>query len=139
MKKSKKETQTEAVKAIISGELLLEEAMDKYNVKDKRTMLAWVKKTMPLLKASESASSSQRSKTLFDMPVETPLLRDTHSDLYHNDVLRENALLKKVINLQDKVRELEEMNGQLIKYRNFLMEKVSSLELKMQLKDKETR
>ncbi|MBD1422388.1 hypothetical protein [Sphingobacterium chuzhouense] len=138
MKKSKKEIQLEAVKAIVSGELLLEEAMDKYSVKDKRTMLAWIKKTMPLLKVSEP-TSSKRSKTLFDLPMETPLLRDTNSDLYHQDILKENALLKRVINLQDKVRELEEMNGQLVKHRNFLMEKVTSLELKIQLKDKEAR
>lgn len=138
MKKSKKEIQIEAVKAIISGELLLEEAMDKYNVKDKRTMLGWVKKIIPLLNASQPASS-QRSKTLFDTPIETPLLREANSDLYHQDILKENALLKKVISLQDKVRELEEMNGQLVKHRNFLMEKVSSLELKIQLKDKGIR
>lgn len=138
MKKSKKEIQIEAVKAIISGELLLEEAMDKYNVKDRRTMLAWVKKMMPLLNASEPVSN-QRSKTLFDMPVESPLLRDTNSDLYHQDILRENALLKKVINLQDKVRELEEVNGQLARHRNLLLERVTSLELKIQLRDKEAK
>lgn len=138
MKKSKREIQIEAVKAIISGELLLEEAMDKYGVKDKRTMLAWIKKTMPLLNAPESVPS-KRTKTLFDTPLEIPFMRDTNLDFYHQDIMKENALLKKVINLQDKVRELEEMNGQLVKYRNFLIEKVTSLELKIQLKNKEAR
>jgi len=86
MKTSKKEIQMEAVKAIVAGDLLLEEAMDKYNVKDKRTMLAWIKKIMPLLNTSAPASV-QQSKTLFDMPVETPLLRDAHYDAYNQDIL----------------------------------------------------
>jgi hypothetical protein len=138
MKTSKKEIQMEAVKAIVAGDLLLEEAMDKYNVKDKRTMLAWIKKIMPLLNTSAPASV-QQSKTLFDMPVETPLLRDAHYDAYNQDILRENALLKRVINLQDKVRELEEVNGLLARHRNLLLEKVTSLELKIQLRDKDAK
>lgn len=138
MKKSKKEIQIEAVKAITSGELLLEEAMDRYNIKDKRTMLAWVKKIVPLLNTSKPMSS-QRTKTLFDMPRETPILREIKSDLHHQDILEENALLKRLISLQDKVRELEETNGQLIKHRNILMERVTTLELKVGLKNKEIR
>lgn len=49
--KSKQELQLEAVKAIITGELFLEEAMVKYNVKSKRTMTTWIKKLLPLLEA----------------------------------------------------------------------------------------
>jgi len=136
MKKSK--IQIEAVKAITSGELLLEEAMDRYNIKDKRTMLAWVKKIVPLLNTSKPMSI-QRTKTLFDMPRETAILREIKSDLHHQDILEENALLKRLISLQDKVRELEETNGQLIKHRNILMERVTTLELKVGLKNKEIR
>lgn len=44
MKKTKKDIEIEAVKAIVSGELFLEEAMHKYYVKDRRTMIKWLKK-----------------------------------------------------------------------------------------------
>ncbi|PRD44544.1 hypothetical protein [Sphingobacterium haloxyli] len=138
MKKSKQEIQIEAVKAIISGELLLEEAMRKYNVKDKRTMLAWVQKTMPLLTTIKPASNGG-SNSLFNGSMEADFLQGANPDAYHQDILKENALLRKVISLQEKIRELEETNGQLVKYRNLLIEKVTSLELRIQLKDKEVR
>lgn len=39
-----KEVKELVVKAIITGELWLEEAMIKYNVHDKRTVVSWIKK-----------------------------------------------------------------------------------------------
>lgn len=133
--KSKQELQIEAVKAILSGELLLEEAMAKYNVKDKRTMSAWIKKTMPLLKMLKPAS-----KYSFDTPFHTISEiseRDNHD--VSSDIVRENSLLKRIITLQDKVRELEEKNALLTRHRDLLMEKVSSLELRIQVQQKGTK
>ncbi|PRD54069.1 hypothetical protein [Sphingobacterium gobiense] len=129
--KSKQEIQLEAVNAILSGELLLEEAMAKYNVKDKRTMLAWIKKMIPLLRSLTSQTDSS-----------TETLRGTASRRHHNNldthILQENTLLRKVISLQDKVSELEKTNMQLIRHRNLLLEKISLLESCFQINQKES-
>ncbi|NGM66625.1 hypothetical protein [Sphingobacterium sp. SGR-19] len=129
--KSKQELQIEAVTAIINGELLLGEAMVKYNVRDKRTILAWIKKIMPLLKKSNPEA---------DVSWDTSLKRTSEkSEPSHQDLIRENALLKKLIDLQDKVSELEKTNTQLIRHRNLLIEKVFALELRMQIQQKDTQ
>ncbi|PRD49372.1 hypothetical protein [Sphingobacterium haloxyli] len=133
--KSKQELQIEAVTAIITGELLLEEAMIKYNVKDKRTMTAWIKKTMPLLKTPKT-ESEQRLDILFNTVSETAERYNHDGSL---DILRENSLLKRIIVLQDKVRELEEKNSLVTRHRDLLMEKVSSLELRIQIQQKTTK
>lgn len=133
--KFKQELQIEAVKAILSGELLLEEAMVKYNVKDKRTMIAWIKKTMPHLKTLKP-ESEQRSDDSFNTISETP---ERYNHDVSSDILRENLLLKKIIALQDKMHELEEKNALLARHRDLLMEKVSSLELRVQIQQKEAK
>lgn len=114
--KSKQELQREAVNAIMKGELLLEEAMVRYNVKDKRTISAWIKKNAPLLKAAEA--------------------QELYKTEFHQHLLRENILLEKVIELQHKICKLEEKNTQLTRHRDLLMEKVSSLELRVQIQQK---
>ena len=45
-------TKLEAVVSIVSGELYLEEAMSKYNIKDKRTVIMWMKKLLPQARSS---------------------------------------------------------------------------------------
>ncbi|MBD1424511.1 hypothetical protein [Sphingobacterium arenae] len=133
--KSKQELQIEAVKAIVSGELLLEEAMVTYNVKDKRTMLAWIKKTMPLLKIAKP-EPNKGFRTTFNTVNEI-------SGLYNQEasqgLLKENSLLKRIIALQDRVRDLEEKNSLLTRHRDLLMEKVSSLALRAQIPEKEAK
>lgn len=113
MKKSRKDTQIEAVKAILAGELLLEEAMEKYNVKDKRTILNWMKSISPLIQNKTEA---------------TPYV--------HEYVIKENSLLRRVIGLQDQLRDLEEKNAQILAQRNILMDKVTQLEVKLQAQEK---
>ncbi len=39
-----KEVKKEVVDAIVNGDLWLEEAMIKYNVSDRRTVIAWLRK-----------------------------------------------------------------------------------------------
>lgn len=39
-----KEIKTEVVNAIVNGDLWLEEAMIKYNVRDRRTVVTWLRK-----------------------------------------------------------------------------------------------
>ncbi|PRD45515.1 hypothetical protein [Sphingobacterium haloxyli] len=112
MKKSRKDTQIEAVKAILAGELLLEEAMEKYDVRDKRTILNWMKSISPLIQ--------NKTEPVPDV---------------HEYVIKENSLLRRVIGLQDQLRELEEKNAQILAQRNVLMDKVTRLELKLQVQD----
>jgi len=113
MKKSKKDTQIEVVKAILEGELLLEEAMEKYGVRDKRTILNWMKSISPLIQNKTEPAPH-----------------------VHEYVVKENSLLRKVIGLQDQLRELEEKNAQIVAQRNTLMEKVTQLEGKLHAKEK---
>ncbi|TYR37909.1 hypothetical protein FXV77_01075 [Sphingobacterium phlebotomi] len=130
--KSKKELQIEAVKAIINGDLLFEEAMVKYHVKDKRTMSAWINKTIPLLKTPKPESKISAGSSFNTIAAS--------SEHMMTDILREeNSLLKKVIDLLDKVRELEDKNTLLTRHRDLLMEKVSSLELRVQIQQKEMK
>lgn len=122
MKKNTREVQIEAVKAIVSGELLLEEAMEKYNVKDKRTILNWMKAISPLIQPSARSLE--------------PITEEAEPAPYvHEYIVQENHLLKKVIGLQDQLRELEEKNAQIQAHRNLLMDKVTRLELKLQVRD----
>ena len=51
-------TKFEAVVSIVSGELYLEEAMSKYNIKDKRTVIMWMKKLLPQARSSISSLKS---------------------------------------------------------------------------------
>jgi len=51
-------TKLEAVVSIVSGELYLEEAMSKYNIKDKRTVIMWMKKLLPQARRSISSLKS---------------------------------------------------------------------------------
>ncbi|VTP92380.1 Uncharacterised protein [Sphingobacterium daejeonense] len=51
-------TKLEAVVSIVSGELYLEEAMSKYNIKDKRTVIMWMKKLLPQARSSISSLKS---------------------------------------------------------------------------------
>lgn len=127
--KSKQEIQLEAVKAILSGELLLEEAMEKYNVKDKRTMTAWVKKTMPFLQASQASSPPKRDASVH-APAHAPQEHQYETEYQH--ITRENELLKKIITLQDQVRELKDKNMLLTRHRDLLLKKVSALESRVQ-------
>lgn len=140
MKRTKKEIQIEAVQSIVSGELLLEEAMKKYDVKDKRTMRSWIRKIMPTLNTAPQTSDVEK-KTLFDIlsafAVEAKQQLSPVS--HHYDVWQENTLLKKIIGLQERLYELERQNGQLERHRNLLLEKITSLELKVQLKEKEMK
>ena len=39
-----KEVKTDVVNAIVHGELWLEEAMTKYNIQDRRTVIIWLRK-----------------------------------------------------------------------------------------------
>jgi len=39
-----KEVKTDVINAIVNGELWLEEAMAKYNVQDRRTVIIWLRK-----------------------------------------------------------------------------------------------
>ncbi|WP_313264093.1 hypothetical protein [Sphingobacterium sp.] len=39
-----KEVKTDVVNAIVHGELWLEEAMKKYNIQDRRTVITWLRK-----------------------------------------------------------------------------------------------
>jgi len=39
-----KEVKTDVINAIVNGELWLEEAMEKYNVQDRRTVIIWLRK-----------------------------------------------------------------------------------------------
>lgn len=110
---SKQKIQLEAVKAILNGELFIEEAMVKYNVKDKRTISAWIKKTLPLLEMAKALPAHKEPTA--------PLKQQPNREAPYFDVLRENALLKKVIELQDKVLELESKNHLLSKHHDFLM------------------
>ena len=50
-------------------------------------------------------------------------------------IVKENQLLKRVIILQDQLRELEEKNVQIQAHRNLLMDKVARLELKLQTRE----
>jgi uncharacterized protein (DUF111 family) len=51
-------TKLEAVVSIVSGELYLEESMSKYNIKDKRTVIMWMKKLRPQARSSISSLKS---------------------------------------------------------------------------------
>ena len=135
MKKSRKEIQMEAVKAIIDGDLLLEEAMEKYHVKDKRTILSWMKKAIPHTNAGLDSNNSTALSTA-ERAININHLNEDRANSYTQDIARENELLKKVIRLQEKVQQLEEENGHLTRHRNLLMEKLTYLELRIQLKDK---
>ncbi|HLT87668.1 MAG TPA: hypothetical protein VKZ57_08770 [Sphingobacterium sp.] len=123
MKKSRKDMQIEAVKAIVSGELLLEEAMKKYDVKDKRTILSWMKALSPLVQ-----HNPPRGDTIKEENEPIPAV--------HEYVVKENQLLKRVIVLQDQLRELEVKNAEIQAQRNLLMDKVTRLELKLQAQKK---
>lgn len=114
--------QIEAVKAIVSGELLLEEAMKKYDVKDKRTILSWMKALSPLI--DHDAGSRDTIKEEIEPPP-----------YVHEYIVKENQLLKRVIVLQDQLRELEEKNAQIQAHRNLLIDKVTRLELKLQTRE----
>ncbi|NGM65772.1 hypothetical protein [Sphingobacterium sp. SGR-19] len=122
MKKSRKDVQVEAVKAILSGDLLLEDAMKKYGVKDKRTIVSWMKAFSPLLQSNDYSGNTISKET-----VQTPSINEY--------IVKENQLLKRVIILQDQLRELEEKNAQIQAHRNVLMDKVTRLELKLQSRD----
>lgn len=134
MKKSKHDIQLEAVKAILSGELLLEEAMQKFNVKDKRTMVAWVQKMKPIMEMSAEIPDPIK-KMMSDQLVGLSSIDNTTVVSSHEHLRTENVLLKKVVFMQDKIRELEEVNGRLLIDRKFLSEKVTRLELKLQLSE----
>jgi|SRR5690606_5126266 len=132
--KPKQALQLEAVKAILNGELLVEEAMAKYNVKDKRTMTAWIKKTIPLLDASRTTN---RSRSEASSNSDGHVRQGHKHEIYHQQITTENALLKKIIALQDQVRELEEKNVLLKHHRDRLLQKISSLELRGKTHQKE--
>lgn len=122
MKKSRKETQIEAVKAILSGELLLEEAMKKYDVRDKRTILSWMKTISPLIQHSAFGGNTIKEVTEPNANV-------------HEYVIKENSLLRKVVGLQEQLRELEKENAQIVAQRNLLIDKVTRLEHQLQTQD----
>lgn len=122
MKKSKKDVQIEAVKAIFFGDLLLEDAMKKYGVKDKRTIVSWMKAFSPLFRDNEYSRN-----TISEETAQTPSVNEY--------IVKENQLLKRVIILQDQLRELEEKNAQIQAHRNLLMDKVARLELKLQARE----
>lgn len=136
MRRTKKEIQLEAVKAILSGELLLEEAMARYSVKDRRTMLSWVRKIAPILK--ENSQSIEAHEDIHArQPIKPVRIQEAIVGLdYHDLWVENNALLRKVISLQERLSELQAQNEQLNRHRNMLLEKVTSLELKVELKDK---
>ena len=124
MKKSKKDVQIEAVKGILSGDLLVEEAMAKYGVKDKRTILGWMKAISPLIQHHAVRG------TVIQEEVDTP------ADVQQY-ILKENLLLRRVIGLQDKLRDLEEKNAQIMAHRDLLMDKVMRLEIKLKVQSKQ--
>lgn len=122
MKKSRKETQIEAVKAILSGELLLEEAMKKYDVRDKRTILSWMKTISPLIQHSAFGANTIKE------------VAEPNANV-HEYVITENSLLRKVVGLQEQLRELEKENAQIVAQRNLLIDKVTRLEHQLQTQD----
>lgn len=87
MKKTKSEIQQEAVESILRGDLLLEEAMEKYQIKDKRTIANWVKKLAPKLASVKTDASNQQD---------------------YANLRRETTLLRKITALQERVQQLEE-------------------------------
>lgn len=132
--KFKQEIQLEVVKAVVNGELFLEEAMVKYKIKDKRTILEWIKKTKPLLEALKPQADYD-TNPLPNIAGKTPSTTD--HDTLDLHIWRENTLLQKVVSLQDKVSKLEKTNMQLARHRDLLLERVSLLELRIQVKKKE--
>ena len=121
MRKKKHEVQLEVTKAIISGELLLEEAMLKYGIKDKRTIQSWLRKVV------NCPSSDSRSKNKPSQLVSNEVKRSlptfiSKSAKSYDEIYAENILLKKVLSLEDRVKELEEMNRLLVKQRDVLLE-----------------
>ena len=101
MAKSNGKIQMEVAHAIIAGDLFVEEAMLKYNIKSKRTVAAWVKKAMSVSTDSGKA---------------------------------QELLQKKILELEDKIRRLEEQNLESAQYQTFLARKLTMLELKIKEK-----
>lgn len=112
-KDMKEEIKIQAVQAILDGELLLEEAMEKYQVKDKRTVLSWMKKFTPRLRSSTTskpAPQAEQSQDFDFVPEATA----------SGSLFSEKSLLQKIIYLQDKIQQLEECNRRLLQQQQYL-------------------
>ena len=124
--KHKTETQQEAVKAILNGELLLEEAMEKYQVKSPRTILAWIKKHSPAINAVQEATPATATKSQSPSNTTTQ-----NSPLGTEELFSETKLLKKIISLQEKVYQLEKLNAHLLQQWGQLLEKIDIKDLQI--------
>ena len=119
----KEEIKLQAVQAILDGELLLEEAMEKYQVKDKRTLRSWLNKYSPIIRASQEitagkSASDNRNSQDKSVPSSTHLFDEV-------------SLLKKIVSLQDKVQQLERLNAHLLQQWAQLLEKIDITELQL--------
>lgn len=114
--KTKQELQLEAVKAILNGELLLEEAMEKYAIKDRRTISAWVRKFAPQLLPKVTLSETDKTSN-------TNIL---HTDQSQTTVPQTN-LPKQLRNFEARIQQLEELNNLLIRQMNLLAERFHQL------------
>ena len=119
--KHKESIQFEAVKAILNGELLLEQAMHKYAVKDKRTLRSWLRKYSPIIRASQETAADKPASDRHNSPDKA-----APSNAHFFD---EVSLLKKIVSLQDKVQQLERLNAHLLQQWAQLLEKIDITEL----------
>ena len=114
--KTKEELQLEAVRSILNGDLLLEEAMAKYAVKDRRTIAGWVRKLAPLLQSSTDISAAP--KTDSNKKKATSITQITAPQQNLPEQLR---------NLEVRLQQLEELNSLLMRHMNLLAEQLHQL------------
>ena len=105
----------EVVKAILNGDLLVEEAMAKYQIKDKRTIGAWIRKFSPFLQATKEAGSLNPAAIFCARDSHTPRTRDY------------DTLLKHIHTLETKIQQLEDINKLVLQNATLLAEKVNVL------------
>ncbi len=103
----RKEIKLEIVNAILSGELFLEEAMRKYNIRNEISVINWIKEYRPKVEGN---------------------MRITDNILEKRKI-RDEGLL--VAGIYQKIQELEETNRLLREEKAYLVEKVSVLEMKI--------
>lgn len=103
----RKEIKLEIVNAILSGELFLEEAMRKYNIRNEISVINWIKEYRPKVEGNMRIADNILEKRK----------------------IRDEGLL--VAGIYQKIQELEETNRLLREEKAYLVEKVSVLEMKI--------
>lgn|SRR5690606_9788441 len=123
MKKFSKQAQLEIVKEILSCELLMEEAMAKYGIKSKATVIRWVKQHRSHV---QELINMMRQQPLEEEMPDFQKKWHTQSQTIHR-LYTIIELLERLYQLDNELKSFPDMSISLVDELNSVMTKVQTL------------